>query len=147
MSARSNPFEEIERFFDRLSHQFEEASETWTPDTPFGRWPSFEPMSVDVVENDADFVVTVDLPGFDRDDVTIEVSDHTLRVEADREERVDEEEPRYLRHERRHESAERSIRLPGDVDKEAVTATMKNGVLTVTLPKTEVEESHTVEIE
>lgn len=148
MSARSNPFEELERMFERMSRQFEESSRMWEPEGPFGRWTSkFEEMAVDLVEHDDEFVVTVDLPGFERDDVEIEVTDHTLRIEAEHEEATEEEEEQYLRHERRHESVRRSIRLPDEVDKEGVKARMKNGVLTITLPKLEVEEARTIDIE
>jgi len=149
MSIRSNPFEEMERFFERLSRQFDEATESWESGGPFGQWTSeVEPMAVDLVESDEEFVVTVDLPGFERDDVEIQVTNRTLRIEAEREEATEEEEEeRYLRRERRHESMHRSIRLPGDVDTEAVNARMKNGVLTVTLPKAESEKAHRIDIE
>jgi HSP20 family protein len=120
----------------------------WESEGPFGRWASeAEAMAIDLVDRDDEFVATVDLPGFERDDVDIQVTDHTLRIEAEHEEILDEEEERLIRHERRHESTERSIRLPEEVDKEGVNANMKNGVLTVTLPKLETEEARKIEIE
>lgn len=148
MSQRTNPFEEIERLFDRMSRQFEEAQQSWETESPLSRWSkAFEEMSIDVVEHDDEFVVTVDLPGFERDDVDITVTNHTLRISADREEETATEGERYLRRERRHESAERSIQLPDEVDTDAVTASMQNGVLTITLPKHEVEPAQEIEIE
>ena len=148
MSARNNPFQEIERFFERMSRQFDDASRMWESDGPFARWTSeVGSMAVDLVEHDDEFVVTVDLPGFEREDVTIEVTDQTLRIGAEHEETVDEEDERYLRKERRHTSTKRSIRLPDAVDREAVAARMRNGVLTVTLPRLEVEEAREIEIE
>jgi len=148
MSTRSNPFEELERLFDRMSRQFDDATRTWEEESPFGRWSSaMESMAIDLVEADDEFVVTADLPGFERDEVEIEVTDHTLRIEAEHEEATEEREADYLRQERRHESARRSIRLPDEVDKEAVKARMKNGVLTVTLPRLEVEEARQIDIE
>jgi len=89
----------------------------------------------------------MDLPGFQKDEVAVSTTDRTLRIEAEREEATDEDEEAYIRRERRHESVHQSVRLPDDVDAEAVTARMKHGVLTVTLPKLAVEESHTIEIE
>lgn len=148
MNRRTNPFEEMERFFDRLSRQFEEATESWESDGPFGQWTrGSEAMAVDLVENDDEFVVTVDLPGFEREDVDVSVTNRTLRIEADREESVEDESERYLRRERHHESMHRSVRLPHDVDTEAVSARMNNGVLTLTLPKTERETAHSIDIE
>lgn len=148
MSVRSNPFEELERLFERMNRQFEESTRMWDTETTFGRWSGeADAMAVDLVEHDEEFVVTVDLPGFEKSDVDIRVTDHTLRIEADREETTEEKEEQYLRHERRHESTHRSIRLPDEVDKEGVNARMKNGVLTITLPRLETEEARTIEIE
>jgi HSP20 family protein len=148
-----NPFEEVERLFERLSRQFEEASRDWDAEGPLAEWRSgVEAMAVDLVEHDGEFVVTVDLPGFDRDDVDVQVTDHTLTIEAEHEEEATEEgdereEGRYLRHERRRESTRRSIRLPDAVDTGAVTARMNNGVLTVTLPKVDADTGRSIEVE
>jgi len=148
MSTRSNPFEEVERLFERLSRQFEQASRTWESEESIGLWPSqFESMAVDLVEHDEEFVMTVDLPGFERDDVDIRVTDHTLEIDADHEESTEEKEESYLRRERRHESLHRSVRLPAEIDPEGVEARMENGVLTITLPKLEAEEAKKIEIE
>jgi HSP20 family protein len=150
MSARGSPFDELERMFERMSRQFGEASQMWGGDGSFGR-PTSETtamaMAMDLVEHDDEFVVTIDLPGFEREDVELKLTDRTLRVEADREATTEAEGEEYLRRERRHESAHRSIRLPEGVDPEGVTARMKNGVLTVTLPRLEAESAQTIEIE
>jgi HSP20 family protein len=140
--------DEIERLFERMSRQFENASHEWESSDLF-EWPSsqFEPMAVDLVEHDDEFVASVDLPGFDREDVSIEVTDHTLRISAEREEETAEEDTRYLRHERHHASAGRSIRLPEEVDRDAVSARMQNGVLTITLPRIEAEAAKKIEIQ
>jgi len=148
MSTSGNPFDELERLFERMSQQFDEATGMWDAENPFGRMATgMEPMSIDLVETDEEFVVTADLPGFERDEVDIQVTDHTLRIEADREEDTEEREADFLRRERRHESMHRSIRLPDEVDKESVGARMKNGVLTVTLPRLEAEEARSIDIE
>ncbi|MGQ4555489.1 Hsp20 family protein [Halobellus sp. GM3] len=148
MSARSNPFEELERIFERMSRQFEDAPQILESGGPLERWATeYDTMPIDLLEHDDEYVVTVDLPGFERDDVSIRVTDHTLVVEAERESTVDEDEERYLRRERRHESMQRSVRLPNEVEKEDVSAKMTHGVLTVSLPKLEVAEARTIEIE
>lgn len=147
MTQRRNPFEEVERFFERMSRQFEDSSAVWEANGPLGWGGGFVEMPVDLAEQDEEFIVTVDLPGFDKDDVDVRVTDHTLRIEAEHEEQTDEESPEYLRQERRHESMYRSIKLPEEVEKTGVKAKMTNGVLTVTVPKLEVEEAQTIEIE
>ena len=147
MNERTNPFEELERLFDRMSRQFGEASTRWGGIEPFQGTSPLESMAVDLVEHDEEFVVSVDLPGYERDDVDIQVTNHTLRIDAEREAAVDEAEENYIRRERRHESMQRSIQLPDEVDAENVAATMKNGVLTITMPKLEGEAARQIEIE
>lgn len=141
-----NPFEELERFFERMSRQFDETAHIWEPDVP-GFVRQYEPVAIDVVERDDEFVVAVDLPGFEREDVSITVTGHTLRVQAEHEERFDDERDRFVRHDRRHESVDRSISLPSEVAPDSVTAKMRNGVLTVTLPRATVENERQIDIE
>ncbi|MFD1647872.1 Hsp20/alpha crystallin family protein [Haloarchaeobius litoreus] len=148
MSTPSNPFEELMRLTERMNQQFEETTRTWSRDGP-ASWLSMEgdEMSLDLVEHDDEFVAAVDLPGFERDEVTIRVTDHRLEIDAEHEAETEEEEEHYLRHERTHRELHRSVRLPDEVDTENVEANMRNGVLTVTLPKREVTEARTIEIE
>lgn len=148
MSARNNPFEELERFFQRMSRQFDDASDTWGSEGAFGRTAAGpESAAIDLVEHGDEFVATVDLPGFERDEIDVLVADQTLRIEAEHEDAAEETEERYLRRERRHRSVRRSLRLPDEVDAEGVNAELNNGVLTVRLPKHEAKEPHEIDIE
>ena len=140
MSSRYDPFAETERLLDRMNRRFGDV-EGW--DTSDDRSSS---TPIDLVEHDDEFVVTFDLPGFETDDVEVRVADHTLRIEADRDESVSEDDEAYIRRERRHRSVRESVSLPDEVDTEAVSARMRNGVLTVTLPRTTAEAERTVEI-
>jgi len=147
MKEQSNVVEELERLFERMSRQFDDASYRWESQGPLMAWPSgTDEMSIDLVDRDDELVVTVDLPGFERDDIQIRVTDHTLRIEAEREEALGDESDRFLRHERRRESVQRSIRLPDEVDKAESAARINNGVLTVTLPKVEAETAREIEV-
>lgn len=148
MTARSNPFEELERMFERMSRQFDDASQAWTSEGPMGRWAEeFEFTAVDLVDRGEEFEVTVNLPGFEPDDVDVQLTDQILRIQANRETAEDEESDRYIRHERRQTSAQRSIQVPEPVDEAGVNADMQNGVLTVTLQKLEDESALDIEIE
>ena len=106
-------------------------------------------VAVDVAEHDDAVVVTVDLPGYEKSDIGISVSGDVLTVSADREASADREDGTYVRRERRTESARRSVTLPVEVDEEAASATYRNGVLSVTLPKLDVDsdDSHAIDIE
>jgi len=147
MSSRRNPFFDLERMFDRLSREFEEATSQWGE----GDWALFETRgeaAVDLVDEDDAFVVTIDVPGFERDEIDLRVTEGTLWIQCERSSEEEEEGDTYLRRERSHASMRRSIRLPAPVDAEDVTAKLKNGILTVTVPKAEpIEESNRIEIE
>lgn len=142
MTRRSNPFEELERLMDRLNRQF---------DTDLGGVEDLDRMgggiAVDVRDAGDEYVVSADLPGFDTDDIEVELHDDHLDVTADHEEDTAEEGDTYVRRERRHRSVARTVSLPGPVDEERVDASYKNGVLTVTLPKAEPDEGHSIEVE
>lgn len=131
---RDNPFEEIEEFFDRMRHEFEE-----------GIPGSRASLAVDLRDIGDEFVMTADVPGFEKEDIDVTVADSTLRVSATHEE-LTEETGEFLRRERRRDSIERSLQLPEPVDEEAVEATYANGVLTITLPKRDADGGTQIDI-
>ena len=147
MSSRNDPFAEIERMFDRMSRQFEEASHMWDSERLAGRLSSGSgSMAVDIIDKDGTFEMTVDLPGFEREDVDIRVTDSKLHIEADREQAHEESEEDYIRSERHHTAVKRMVQLPDEIDQDGVEAHMKNGVLSVTLPKTERKHARKIEV-
>ncbi|WP_135821989.1 Hsp20/alpha crystallin family protein [Halostella litorea] len=128
-----NPFDDFQELLDRMSRQAEEGLLR-------GAGADLRGVAVDVAERDDEFVVTADLPGYEADDIDLTVADDRLHLSAERsEERAVEGDDgaRYHRRERRHQSANRTVRLPDAVDESAVTAEYEHGVLTVTLPKRE----------
>jgi len=143
MPTRTSPFDELERFFTEMNRELNERMSDDTPSWLFAD----DAMAIDLVEHDDEFVATVDLPGFEKDDVDVVVTDHTLRISAEREAEDEREDETYIRRERRHATARRSVRLPDDVDAENVHARMRNGVLTVTLPRLHAEADRRVEVE
>lgn len=126
-----NPFEEIERMFDRMSHQFETLDEDLRSRS----------IAVDLVDEGDAYVVRADLPGYDRDEIDVELAGDALAISASRaDEREEREEGSYIRRERRKRSVDRTVRIPGDVDEEATEARYDSGVLTVELPKAHADE-------
>lgn len=144
MTRKPTPFDEIERLFDRMSEQFQDVEE-WSAIE--SAWPGR--LKVDVAEFDGSFEVTADLPGFETDDIEVELVDEQLRISAESETEESEEEPgRYVKRERRERSVDRRVSLPAPVEADAVEASFKNGVLTVCLPKAAAEtEAHRIDIE
>lgn len=92
---------------------------------------------VDIYEEKDDIVVKAELPGMDKDDIEVNISDSelTLKGEKKKEEKIEEEN--YYRSERSYGAFVRSVELPTDVQADKITASFKNGVLEVRLPKTQ----------
>lgn len=93
---------------------------------------------VDVEETDEAYIVTAELPGFDKKDIEIELRNNVLIIKG---ERVQNEGRRFLRRERASSVTrfERRIQLPGEIAHDRVTAEFNKGELVITLPKADAE--------
>jgi HSP20 family protein len=114
---------EMNRLFDEVFRGFD------VP--PFGQtvsWPSLE-----VAESDNEVHVTLDVPGVDEKDVEILLSDGMLTIRGEKKSETEDKERHFS--ERYFGRFERRIPLDWEVDEDKVTAVFKNGVLTVTMPK------------
>jgi len=100
-----------------------------------GMFGEFTP-SVDVVESDAEFKVTAELPGMDVKDIQISLEQDTLVLSGEKKSEHEEKAKGYHRLERSFGSFQRVIPLTTEVDENKVDAQFRNGVLTITLPKT-----------
>jgi HSP20 family protein len=101
----------------------------------------------DVKETDEEVVVTMDLPGMDKGDVEITVTEDTLEVKAERKAEKEETKEEFYRKERTFARFERSLSLPAEVKADDAKASLKDGVLEVHLPKVEVTARKKVTIE
>lgn len=147
MAGKPNPFTELERLFEQMQENFERAARRWDPGSFDADRPGTTRARMDLEDRGDELVLTVDLPGFTREDIAVRISDHTLRLEAEREETTEEQEGEYIRRERRHSSVDRSVKLPDAVEADAIDATYTNGVLTVRMPKQDpIEDGTEIEI-
>lgn len=96
-----------------------------------------EVPSMDLAETDSQIEVKMDVPGFNPEEVNVEVQGNVLIVTGEKKEEKEEKGKTFHRIERRTGSIQRSVTLPCDVQQDKIAAECKNGVLTVTLPKAE----------
>lgn len=103
--------------------------------------------AVDVLEDDDAITIKADLPEVEKKDIEVSVESGTLTIKGERKLEHEEKKKDYRRIERSYGSYLRTFEIPGYVDTENIKAECKNGVLRVTLPKTESATSHAAKIE
>ncbi|MBV0900033.1 MAG: Hsp20/alpha crystallin family protein [Wolbachia endosymbiont of Fragariocoptes setiger] len=93
----------------------------------------------DFYETDKDYCLSIDLPGIAKENIDISMSGDNLVVKGDKKSDTEscDKDKKYYCSERYHGSFYRSIRLPENADKEKVSADFDNGVLSITIPKSE----------
>jgi HSP20 family protein len=133
--VRWTPFQELDSMERRLRRVFEE----------IGFAPTLAPAA-DVYETDDEFIVELEVPGYEEKELAIEVSDHTLRIKGERTETTLEEKRDFRLHERLEKQFERRFGLPADADSEHLKATFGKGVLKVHAPKVQTAKPRKVEI-
>ena len=141
--VRWNPIREIvdmqrqlDRVFDEVNRNF--ADSDWTES---GNW-----LALDVHENDNNYIVETDLPGINPDDIDVTLHDNTLTITAEVNREETKEGERRIVSERRYGRFQRSIRLPDAIDADKVGANFDNGVLTLTLAKSEASKPRQISV-
>jgi HSP20 family protein len=131
----TNPFKDIEKTrseMDRLWDTFlfgrpktsGLAEEEWQP-------------AMDVSETESELVVNVEIPGMDPEDIDVSLSEGTLLIKGEKKPEAEEKEADYHLIERNYGTFIRSIPLPAGVQRDKISASYKNGILTIVLPKSE----------
>ena len=91
--------------------------------------------SVNVVEKEHAYEITAEVPGMDETNIEVTLGDSELKIKGEKVEEKQEERKGMLVSERHFGAFQRSFRIPKDVDSDKIDAVFKNGILTVTLPK------------
>ena len=142
--TEDRPLQTLRRQVDRLFEDFQrgywhlpfsktvfDVEPLWRGDFAFGAVPS-----VDIVEKDDTYKVSAELPGIAASNIDVKFSDGMLTISGEKQEDKEEKKKDYFLSERRYGSFKRSFRVAEGVDADKIEASFKNGVLTVTLPKT-----------
>ena len=104
-------------------------------------------LALDVIDEDDQFIVVASLPGYAPDEVSVSVTDRAVTVTAEsKNEGSERREDAYVLRERYYGKRSRSVMLSSEVDAEHAVAEHKDGVLTLTLPKTAVERTKKIPV-
>jgi HSP20 family protein len=123
--VRWSPLRELDAMERRFQRLLGDAA--WTA-------PGVLPAT-DVYETDGEYIVELEVPGFEQKELGIEVTDHLLTVSGERKEEKETEEKAFRLHERLENRFERRFELPREADTEHLRATFEKGVLAVHAPK------------
>jgi HSP20 family protein len=140
---------DFDRMMERFQHDFEDF---WAVPPRWRQWmrsrPGFPMMplkmmmpSVDVEDRGKDFRLAVDLPGFKKEDVNIEVGEESVLIHAKKSTAEEEKQKNYVRRERMAQTFYRRIDLPEKIKSDDAKASLNNGILEVVLPKKEPKET------
>ena len=124
---------EMDRMFRSFYEDYETPNGHWTP-------------SVDIVDEKDKLTLTAEIPGVDKNDVKINLQNNILNIEGEKKQEFEEKDDNYYRSERYYGKFCRSFTLSSEVDSENIQADFNNGVLIVTLPKSEKVQPCQIEI-
>jgi HSP20 family protein len=122
-------------------------------DRMFAGWPTYSETEfvwsprVDVHETDREIYLYVELPGVKREDVKVEIKRSVLTISGERKQEAHAEKSEFSRTERYYGKFERSFTLPETVKNDSIGANLRDGILTVTLQKTEKAIPKQIEVE
>ena len=132
-----DPFGDIDTLFNTLMRPVYGAPERGNALVP----------AVDITETDHAYLVRAELPGVRKEDLQITINDGVLTINAETRQQSEEKaNGRVIRQERRYGKFVRSMHLGNDVDEGKVSADYKDGVLALTLPKTEEVQPRRIEV-
>jgi HSP20 family protein len=142
---RWDPFKELEEISDRFSRIFGRL--------PARRESGREAMTVadwaptvDITEDDKEYLIKAEIPEVDRKDVKVTVHDGVLTLTGERKQEKEEKGKKFHRIERSYGSFVRSFTLPDDVSEDKLKAEFKDGMLLVHLPKAEKPKPKAIEV-
>jgi HSP20 family protein len=145
-------FDEMERMEREMERVFGRFGRGWMRPLRW-TWPMWEEAmeakipSVDVIDRDDEVLVRAELPGVDKEDLDISMTDDTVTIKGTTRTEEKEEKGDYFRREVATGSFSRTVRLPAEVDGEKSQASFKDGLLELTLPKVKKSKRHTIKVE
>lgn len=141
--VRWDPFRDMAQISDRLNRMFADESLRTFRDDAYGAWIP----PVDILEKGENLIIRAELPGVQKDEIDVRIENGILSLRGERKRESEGEEDGAYRLERVYGSFSRSFALPTTVDSSRVAATFKEGVLEISIPKSEEAKPKRVKIE
>lgn len=115
--------------------------------TTTGAIEKYRKPFIDLVETDKEVIATVEMPGLDKGDIKINLIEDKLEISAETKHEEEKKEKGYIYKERRSGSFFRMIHLPSSIDSGNSKASYNNGILQITMPKTEIKKKTPLKVE
>ncbi len=133
----------VDPLFDRMARRFFSPTDLDSDD-----YANFGNLKTDIKESDKDYTLKVDVPGVDKQNIHLAYQNGTLSLNINQSHETEQKdsEGRVISSERSHGVMSRSYSLPG-VDHDHISASVNNGVLTITLPKVTESDQNNGQIE
>lgn len=140
-----NPFTELEEMSNRLNQIFGRPAVSSAADQQMLKVADWAP-SVDISETDKAYLIKAEIPEVKKEDVKVTIDDGMITIQGERKMEKEEKGKKFHRIERSYGSFVRSFRLPDGVDESKAKAEFKDGMINVTLPKSEKAKSKAIEV-
>ncbi len=151
MADRLNDFRKFEEMMNRMFEEFwgRPSRQLMLPSGERGEIVPAESRQpfIDVIETDKEIIATAEMPGLEKQDIKINLTEDRLEISAEIKQEEKKEEKGYLYREICSGNFYRAISLPSSVDADNAQASYKNGILDIKMPKKEVKEKKEVKVE
>ena len=137
------PFNDLNRIRSEIDRIFQNPFSLLAPNTSF--FEGWTP-ALDIYEDKDKYVAKAELPGMKKEDIDVSLEGNTLTISGERKQEEEKKEGDTYRSERYFGMFQRTVTLPAAVDANKIQATYKDGVLTVTVPKTEEAKPKQIEV-
>ena len=153
VEVNKNMHEEFRRFEEMMNRMFKAFNMPYMGQIPL--LPSGEGMTlerhrqpfIDIVETDKEIVATAEMPGLNKEDIDINLTNNVLEISTETKHEEEKKEKDYIYRERKSGSYYRAITLPSSIDSNNAKASYNNGVLEIKMPKTEVKKKTSLKVE
>lgn len=121
---------------DIFGKRFSDIMDEFFSDAVATRQNRFAP-SIDISETDKQYLIDVEVPGINKEDIDLNIENNTLTVSGERKFKKEEDNKQYHRVESHYGSFSRSFTLPENVKNDSISASYNNGILHITVDKSE----------